>query len=71
MRAVVSAALALVVRSSDIVPLPAGLDLLREMIQSAIRVEQTTIRPYMSAMYSLHEGENVNASAVIHSVISH
>lgn len=68
MRAVVLATLVLATRCSEPVSLEGGLKTLRELLQGAIQVEQTTIQPYVSAMYSLHDDANSNASSAMHSV---
>ena len=53
---------------AESVTLDAGIDYVRSLLQTGIQVEQTVIQPYLSAKYSIHEGTNVWASSVIHSV---
>src|SRR6478672_6484479 len=44
------------------------IESLRSHLQWAIELEHSTIPPYLTAFYSLHEGHNREAAAVILSV---
>lgn len=46
-----------------------SVERLKELLQCAIRIEHATIPPYLSALYSIKEGCNLQASAVIRSVV--
>lgn len=45
------------------------LNLLHEMLQTAIEVEWGVIQPYLSAYYSIHEGASSNASTLLREVL--
>merc|ERR1719203_2297615 len=45
------------------------IQLLRDMLQTAVEVEQSVIQPYLSAYYSIHSGANTNASELIRAVV--
>lgn len=42
---------------------------LLEHLQTALHIEQTTVAPYLCALYSIPEGTNLEAQAVIRSVV--
>ncbi len=42
---------------------------LRDALQTAIELEHSTIPPYLCALYSIHEGRNTDAAALIESVV--
>lgn len=42
---------------------------LRHHLQTAIEIEHSTIPAYLTALYSIQEGSNPEASAIIHSVV--
>jgi hypothetical protein len=42
---------------------------LRAHLQTAIEIERATLPPYLCALYSLEEGSNAEAGAVIESVV--
>jgi hypothetical protein len=48
---------------------PQELKDLRDLLQTAIEIEHATIPAYLSALYSIHDGTNVEAAAVIRSVV--
>jgi len=50
-------------------PLKEGLQLVRTMLQSAIEIEQSVIQPYLSALYSIQPGSNLNATPVLHDLV--
>src|SRR4051812_4643725 len=41
---------------------------LRKHLQWAIELEHSTLPPYLCALYSIEDGHNVEAAAVVHSV---
>ncbi len=45
------------------------IDRLREALQTAIELEHATIPPYLCALYSIRAGRNIDAAAVIESVV--
>jgi len=53
----------------EALPLQDGLGVIRSMLQYAITTEQSVIQPYISALYSIHPGTNVNASTILHDLV--
>jgi rubrerythrin len=45
------------------------LDLLRDMLQTAVEVEQSVIQPYLSTYYSIQSGASTNASQLLRDVV--
>ena len=45
-----------------------NIERLRELLEAAVKLELATIPPYLSALYSIHPGTNLEATMVVRSV---